>query len=167
MSSARRQDRTHILHPPVAFDILEQFGFIHAVIEGDVLEFEIAPVHLCRTIAFSFSAISCGRSITSKTRSKLTMEVEKSTGALAKTLQRAIELTEIRAEGDDGADGERALDDVPAAQAVDERRAHCADQPEDDEEGRADHRAVGCRCRARWRRARGSGSFPRWRARTV
>ncbi len=50
------------------------------------------------------------------------------------TLQRAVELAEVRAEGDDGADGERALDDVPAAEAIDERRAHRADQAEHDEE---------------------------------
>jgi hypothetical protein len=35
----------------------------------------------------------------------------------------------------------RALDDVPAAEAVDERRADRADEAEHDEEARADDRA--------------------------
>ena len=63
-------------------------------------------------------------------------------GRARETLQRAVELTEIRAERDDGADGERAFDDVPAAEAVDERRAHRADEAKHDEERRADDRAA-------------------------
>ena len=80
--------------------------------------------------------------MTSKTRSKLTMRGGELDRRARQSLQRTVELTEVRAEGDDGADGERALDDVLAAQAVDQRRADRADQPDDDKEGRADHRAA-------------------------
>ena len=43
-------------------------------------------------------------------------------------------MTEIGAESHDGADGKGVLDDEPAAQPVDQRRADRADQPDDDEE---------------------------------
>ena len=44
-------------------------------------------------------------------------------GRARESLQCAVELTEIRTEGDDGADGECILNDVPAAEA--HRRAPC------------------------------------------
>ena len=56
-------------------------------------------------------------------------------------MQRAIELTEIRTERDDGADSEHAFDDIPSAETVDERGADRSDETEDDKERRADNRA--------------------------
>ena len=54
-------------------------------------------------------------------------------GRARETLQCAVQGAEIRTEGDDGADGEFILDDEPAAEAVDQRRAHRADETDHDE----------------------------------
>ena len=80
--------------------------------------------------------------MTSKTRSNETMEVLKSTGAPANPCSAAVQGAEIRAKGHDGANAETAQDHVVAADAVDERRAHRADDAQHRKQGCPQHRAL-------------------------
>src|SRR5690242_4511913 len=50
-----------------------------------------------------------------------------------KSLQGAIELTEIRAKRNNGSDGEDIRNDKVSAKTIDERRPHCTDQTNNDE----------------------------------
>ena len=57
---------------------------------------------------------------------------------VGEVLKGAVEDAEVGAEGDDGADGDAALDDLVAAEAIDEGGADGAEEADDDEEDGAE-----------------------------
>jgi hypothetical protein len=131
-----RCERLHIIHTSVAFDIFEQNRFIHFVIEGDIIEFKFAFDIFAQRFDCIFFFDDVLRKINDLEDAfeAETMLVEKSTGALTSPCKRAVQLTEIRTEGNDGANGEDIGDDEVAAKTVNERRAYRRDQTKDDEE---------------------------------
>ena len=135
-----REHRCYIIHFPIAFDIAEQLGRIDAVQEGDVFEFQVAAHFAQGKGIFFFDDVlrQVDNFEDALERDHAGAELDR---RARQPLQRTIELTEVRAKGHDGADGEGVLDDEPAAQPVDQRRADRADQPDDDKEARADHGA--------------------------
>ena len=53
-----RKHRCDVVHAPIAFDFAQQLGLIDAVIESNIVEFQIAANFMQRKGSFFFSDIS-------------------------------------------------------------------------------------------------------------
>ena len=123
-----------VLHAAPALDIAEQPGLVHGVAEVDAIELELAAHVVQRNGAALFDDVL--RQI-----DDLEDALEGDHGGAElhrradQALQRRIQRADIGAEGDDGADGEGALDDQVAAEAVGQRRAQGADDAQQGKQG--------------------------------
>ena len=161
---APEKHAAHVSGRTMRFTVLRTEALVaQRVVEGDVVERDL-PRHVRGDPRRpAFRRCPAGRSSTSNTRSKLTMDCAKATGAPASDAQRAVELPEVRAERDDRADGEDAPDDeVPSGQ-VHQRRPHGAGHAHHGEEAASRRGLADADAPQLARRDRGSGP-PRWRA---
>ncbi len=127
--------------PPIALDLFEQYGFVHAIVEGDVVKFELTSHVLQGNRVLFFDDI-----LRQVDHLEDTLEADHRRGELhgraGQSLQSAVELTQIRAKCNDRPNREDVRNDEVTAESIDQRRAHRADEPDDDEEPRADDGAT-------------------------
>ena len=138
------RERKHgrdVFHAAVAFDIAQELGFVHGVAEADAVELELAAHILQRHGMFLLDDIL--RKIDDlKDALKGDHGGAELNGRAHESLQGRVQGADVGAEGDDGTDGEGALDDQVTAQAVGQRRAEGADDAQQRKQGHAQHGAT-------------------------
>ena len=105
------QDRADIFVASVTFYILQQFGGVNVIVERDVVEFEFAA-HITQRRRILFFDDVLRQVNDFEHALERNHAGRKFDGRARETLKRAVELTEIRTERNDGADSERAPIDV-------------------------------------------------------